>query len=76
MITEIIEVKISDLGDIVTGNTPPTSDRSLYDGRYPLIMPTDIIEGDKVIHYTAETVSEKGFKNIKKLSFLQTCLAL
>lgn len=66
MISEIIEVKISDIGEIITGNTPPTSDRTLYDGNYPLIMPTDIVEGNKVIHHTEETVSEKGFKKYKK----------
>lgn len=65
MIEGIIEVKISELGKIVTGNTPPTNERSFYDGIYPLIMPTDIIEGEKVIKYTEETISDKGYEKYK-----------
>ncbi len=62
----IAELRISDLGEIITGNTPPTADRSLYDGRYPLIMPTDIVEGEKYIGDTEETVSDKGFIKYRK----------
>lgn len=62
----IVELRISDLGEIVTGNTPPTSDRSFYDGEYPLIMPTDIVEGTKYIGETVETISKKGFEKYKK----------
>jgi len=66
MDNNIIEVKISDLGEVLTGNTPPTSDRTLYGGNYPLIMPTDIVKGQKYIGKTQETVSQKGFIRYKK----------
>ena len=62
----ICELRISELGEIITGNTPPTSDRSLYNGSYPLIMPTDIVEGQKYIGATEETVSDKGFEKYKR----------
>ena len=66
MKTKIIELKISEIGEIITGNTPPTIQRELYNGKYPLIMPTDIEENKKYIGTTQETISKKGFERYKK----------
>jgi len=66
MNSEIIEVYIKDLGEVITGNTPPTSERNLYGGTYPLIMPTDMVEGEKYIRQTVETLSEEGYKKYIK----------
>ncbi|MEE3427754.1 MAG: restriction endonuclease subunit S [Ruminococcus sp.] len=54
-------VKLSDLGKIVTGKTPPTNDESFYDGDYPFITPTDIKTFDiKYIANTDRSLSKKG----------------
>lgn len=66
MKTKLIKIYLADIGEVITGNTPPTSDRHLYDGKYPLIMPTDMVEGEKYIGTTAETISEEGFRKYKK----------
>lgn len=66
MKTKLIKIYLADIGEVITGNTPPTSDRHLYNGKYPLIMPTDMVEGEKYIGTTAETISEEGFRKYKK----------
>ncbi|MGH1336717.1 MAG: restriction endonuclease subunit S [Aureispira sp.] len=66
MNNNFLDIKISELGRVLTGNTPPTSNRNLYEGKYPLIMPTDIVEGAKYIGKTAETISDEGFNKYEK----------
>lgn len=66
MNSELVQLKISDLGEIVTGNTPPTTERKLYGEKFPLIMPTDMVEGEKYIRETAENLSDDGYKKYKK----------
>ena len=39
----LVEVKIGDLGKVITGNTPPKKDPNNYDGTYPFIKPTDMV---------------------------------
>lgn len=38
------EYRIKDLGEVVTGNTPPTSNREYYGTEYKFIKPTDMVE--------------------------------
>ncbi|MBV6644032.1 MAG: restriction endonuclease subunit S [Cyclobacteriaceae bacterium] len=66
MMIEIVTKRISELGEVITGNTPPTTNRSLYGGKYPLIMPTDIAIGSKYIGETEETLSEEGYEKYQK----------
>jgi len=36
------QVKIKNLGRVVTGKTPPTKNQEYYGDKYPFITPTDI----------------------------------
>ncbi|MEQ8551831.1 MAG: restriction endonuclease subunit S [Cyclobacteriaceae bacterium] len=60
------EIRISDLGPVITGNTPPKSDPNNYGGSYPFIKPTDMTIGQRFVHEWDETYSEKAFKRYKK----------
>ncbi len=59
------EIKIGDLGEVVTGNTPLTSDRENYGGPYPFIKPTDMELDRRRVTQWEETYSEKAFKKFK-----------
>ncbi len=58
----LTKCKIKDLGTILTGNTPPTSQRTYYGNLYPLIKPTDMKIDGRYIGYTEESLSEEGYK--------------
>lgn len=61
-------VRLSDLGQIVTGKTPPTDTESYYNGEYPFITPTDIKTYDvKYIEKTDRSLSDLGADFQKKL---------
>lgn len=71
------ETSLSDLGEIVTGNTPPKADQSLYGFDYPFYKPSDLDAGFNV-YKSEDSVSEKGFILSRKLpinSILITCIA-
>lgn len=73
------EITLSDIGRVVTGKTPPTSDVSFYGGLYPFITPTDIKE-DHNYCVTERYLSESG-KTFQKSILLPknavcyTCIA-
>ena len=52
--------KVSDLGNIVTGSTPPTKDKSNYDGNFLFVSPADI-QGNRYVTNTITTLTEQGF---------------
>ena len=59
---------IADLGEIITGNTPPRNKPELYGTYTPFIKATDISEGDKYTFNPEECYSEEGYnKYIKSL---------
>lgn len=58
-------VKVKDLGQIVTGNTPPTSDMSNYGDFIPFIKATDIILGSRYTYVTEQGYSLKSYKKYK-----------
>ena len=53
--------KVGDLGNIITGSTPPTNDLSNYGGEYLFVSPADI-QGARYVENTNTTLSEKGFR--------------
>ncbi len=55
------EKKLSDFGDIVTGSTPNTEDKSYYNGNYLFVSPADI-QNNRYIKRTITTLSKKGFQ--------------
>ncbi|MDM1036255.1 restriction endonuclease subunit S [Myroides odoratimimus] len=59
------EVTIGELGQIVTGNTPPKNDHLNYGGEYPFIKPTDMEIGRRYCSSWEENYSEKAFKRYK-----------
>ena len=59
------EVRIGDLGQVITGNTPPKKDPSNYGGKYPFIKPTDMDLGRRYVSNWEENYSDKAFKRYK-----------
>ena len=58
-------VKVKDLGQIVTGNTPPTTDGSYYGDFMPFIKATDIPVGSRFTYNTEQCYSEKAYNKYK-----------
>ena len=56
--------KLGDLGQVVTGKTPPTKHREYYGGETPFITPTDM-DGRKVIDTTERYLTEKGGQSVR-----------
>ena len=59
--------KVFELGEIITGNTPPTKDRDNYNGSYLFVSPADI-QGNRYVENTINTLTEKGFNLGRKLN--------
>ncbi len=58
-------VTINDLGQIITGSTPPTKKTEYYGNEYPFITPTDIEIDSRIVH-TERFLSQKGYEYNKK----------
>jgi len=58
----IKSLTIGDLGDIITGNTPPRSHPEFYGTYMPFIKATDIDESQKHTYHPEECYSEEGYK--------------
>jgi type I restriction enzyme, S subunit len=70
------ENKIGNLGEIVTGSTPATGNKSYYTGDLLFVSPADI-QGGRYIETTITTLSEKGFlqgRVIEADSILFVCI--
>ena len=68
--------KLGDLGEIITGSTPKTSDTDNYGNDYMWVSPADM-GTNKYVLKTKNMLSEKGFKLTRKLprgSILVTCI--
>ena len=69
--------KLNEVGNIVTGATPPTKDNDNFiNSGYLWVTPGDI-SSKKVVSKTERNLSEKGLKNGRKLdpnSILVTCI--
>lgn len=59
-------VKIKDLGEIITGTTPPTKQKKYFEGEYYFIRPSDIAEGQRYITETEMTLSDAGCEYQKR----------
>jgi type I restriction enzyme S subunit len=59
------QVNIGSLGNVVTGNTPLTSDREFYGGTHQFIKPTDMDVDRRRVTSWEENYSEKAFKKYK-----------
>lgn len=62
----IVKVHIGDLGEIVTGNTPPRNKPEYYGSYAPFIKATDIDETSKYTYAPEECYSELGYQKYRK----------
>ena len=72
------QCSVSQIGKVITGSTPPTNDRSNYDGDLLFCAPGDVGE-QKYISSTEKKVSPKGFALGRPLppnSVIVTCIGL
>ena len=68
--------RISDFGNVLTGNTPPTNDESNYGNDFLFVSPFDLKENKYIVH-TEKRLSSIGFnksRKFKKGSVLFTCI--
>ncbi len=59
--------KLGSVGDVITGNTPKTSEKSNYGGDYLLVSPKDI-GSKKYINDSENRLSQKGYGSTRKIS--------
>ncbi|HQG78231.1 MAG TPA: restriction endonuclease subunit S [Bacteroidales bacterium] len=52
--------KLGDIGDIVTGSTPPTANNSYYNGEFLFVSPADI-QDSRYVTNTITTLTQDGF---------------
>jgi len=67
---------VGSLGEIVTGQTPSTSQPAYFGGDIPFVSPTDIA-GQRYINQTQTTLTDEGAKQVRILppnSILSTCI--
>ncbi|MDN5053675.1 restriction endonuclease subunit S [Aliarcobacter butzleri] len=70
------EKKLGDIGKIITGKTPSTTNNNLWNGDIEFVTPTDICENKKYQSKTLRTVKKQN--NMKVLpigSIVYTCIA-
>lgn len=62
----ISKIRIGDLGEIITGNTPPRNKPEYYGTHTPFIKATDIDESSKYTYTPEESYSEIGYQKYQK----------
>lgn len=62
--TEWKQCIIADLGDVVTGKTPPTKNTEFWDGEVHFVTPKDI-QGLKHITDTERRITDEGLQKVK-----------
>lgn len=70
-------MKLSNIGEIITGTTPPTKNKEYWGEGYPFVTPSDFSK-NKYVHLTERTVTNKGAEKgrlIPKDSVMVTCIA-
>lgn len=73
-----MKVKLKDIGNIVTGKTPSTSNNENFDGNIPFITPQDVSNG-YIVRTTKRRISQKGYNSIinntiSGISILVNCI--
>jgi type I restriction enzyme S subunit len=70
------EKRLGDVGDIITGSTPNTSNDQFYGGHYMFVSPTDI-QQNRYIRTTQKTVTKLGLDEgrvVEKNSVCVVCI--
>ncbi len=68
--------KLGELGEVITGSTPSTSNSEFYDGEFLFVSPFDISE-NRFVTNTKTTLTRLGFskgRKIRKGSILFVCI--
>jgi type I restriction enzyme S subunit len=68
--------RVAQLGDVVTGGTPPAADKSAFDGDIPFFTPTDLNAGYGLTQ-SSRTISEAALGKLRPIpafSVLVTCI--
>ncbi|MFB6356825.1 MAG: restriction endonuclease subunit S, partial [bacterium] len=71
-------VELESVGEIVTGDTPSTSNEEFFGGELPFVTPDDF-STDRYIYSGTRTLSEKGRKEAKpipKNSIMMECIGM
>lgn len=69
-------VQIAEIGEIVTGNTPPKDIQEYYGGEISFFKPTDLEQGIETV-YSSDHLSDLGYKQARPLpvnTILITCI--
>ena len=67
---------LADISQIITGNTPATSKREYYDGKFLFVSPGDM-QGNRYVETTKTTLTAEGFskcRHVPKNSILFVCI--
>lgn len=68
------EKKLGEVGKIITGKTPSTTDKSHWMGEVKFVTPTDM-DGQKYQETSSRTVSYTGSLMLPEKSIMYTCIA-
>ena len=68
-------VAIAELGDVITGRTPPSSRPECFGDRYPFITPSDM-DGRKFMRMTERSLSEEGAGLLKSNRIPPGCVTV
>ena len=64
IMTEWKKIKVSDIGNVITGKTPKTSNTSYYGGHIPFLTPSDDMS-KKYVKETKKYITEEGRRSVK-----------
>ena len=67
---------LGNMGEIITGTTPPKDNKEYYGGNIPFYKPTDL-DGGIMTNYALDTLTDVGYEQCRKLpseSVLVTCI--
>ena len=67
--------EIGNIGEVITGKTPSTSDAALWDGDIQFVTPTDIMENKYLCRTQRSVVKTPKMKVLPKHTIMFTCIA-
>ena len=66
-------LSVSDIGDVITGNTPDTKRPEYYGGEVPFVKPTELNQG-RYVQSAADTLTEAGRRVSRPVRAGSTCV--
>ncbi|MFA0821927.1 MAG: restriction endonuclease subunit S [Methanomethylovorans sp.] len=71
-----IVTEVSNIGDIITGKTPPKEDKTLFGGEIPFFKPSDLNKG-YFVESSQDSLTKKGLEYVRMLpplTVMVTCI--